>query len=424
MAAAVAEKPNPLAGLVETVTNVNTKLEEIAAKQVAIEKKLAEPMPMVPAVARDDKAEGMWGFKSYSHFLHEVRLSPNERTPSEYIRKMYDSDLVQNYVAKRLGDGQVTKAATGMGELVGSDGGFLVPPTFSTTIFERVYTENDLLAKTDKYTATGNSMVFPRNAETSRATGSRWGGVRAYWVQEGSAGTVSAPTFGQLRLQLNKLMCIARVTQELITDSGTSLEAYLTRVFAMEIGFTASNSIFRGTGAGQPLGLLNAPCAVSVSKETGQAAATIVTQNIEKMWARKFSMGPTGSYVWLKNQDTDPALHSMTLNVGTAGVVTYLPPGGVSGAPYSTLMGAPVMDIEFASTLGTVGDIVLVDMSQIASISQAIQSMTSLHVYFTTEEQAFRTSFRLDAAPWQASALTPFQGTNTQSPIILLSTRA
>jgi HK97 family phage major capsid protein len=119
-----------------------------------------------------------------------------------------------------------------------------------------------------------------------------------------------------------------------------------------------------------------------------------------------------------------PQLYLMTLGIGTAGVTTFMPPGGLSGAPYSTLMGAPIMEIEFASTLGTVGDIALVDLSQIVSISQGMQSMTSLHVYFTTEEQAFRTSFRLDAAPWQASALTPFQGTNTQSPIVLLATRA
>lgn len=371
-----------------------------------------DPLPdTLPATAADHKADGMWGFKSYSHFLHEVRQAPNKNTPTEFMRKAYESDVVR-------------KAATGMGELVGSDGGFLVPPTFASNIFERVYNEQNLLAKTDQYTSSSNTMVFPRNNESSRATGSRFGGVRAYWLQEGSTGTASAPTFGQLRLQLNKLMCLARVTQELITDTSTSLESYLTRVFALEIGFAANNALYRGTGAGQPLGIINAPCAVSVSKESGQAAATIVSANIAKMWARRFALGPTGSYVWLINQDVLPQLYLMTLGIGTAGVTTFMPPGGLSGAPYSTLMGAPIMEIEFASTLGTVGDIALVDLSQIVSISQGMQSMTSLHVYFTTEEQAFRTSFRVDAAPWQASALTPYQGTNTQSPIVLLATRS
>jgi HK97 family phage major capsid protein len=369
-----------------------------------------EPLATVPATARDRDVEGMWGFKSYSHFLHEVRQSPSRTEGSAFIKKAFS-------------DERVVKAATGMGELVGSDGGFLVPPTFSSNIFERVYNENNLLAKTDQYTSAGNTMVFPRNAESSRATGSRWGGVRAYWVAEGSTITASAPTFGQLRLQLNKLACLARVTDELIKDTSTTLETYLTRVFALEIGFAANNAIFRGTGAGQPLGLINAPCAVSVAAESGQLAATITTANIAKMWARRFALGPTGNYVWLINQDVLPQLYLMTLGIGTAGVTTFMPPGGVSGAPYSTLMGAPIMEIEFASTLGTVGDIALVDLSQIVSITQGMQSLTSMHVYFTSDEQAFRTIFRLDAAPWQASALTPLNGTNTQSPIVLLATR-
>lgn len=414
MAAAVAKKT--AAELAAEVRATAAAERAAALKPVtkAVGTAAITEQPMTPDAAdlvpAGPPVEQTFGFKGYSHFLHEVRLS-TPQNPSEFIRKAYGSETVK-------------KAATGMGELIGSDGGFLVPPQFSSKIFERVYTENNLLSKTDQYTAGSNSMVFPRNAESSRATGSRWGGVRAYWLQEGSTGTVSAPTFGQLRLQLNKLMCLARVTEELIKDSSTSLESYLTRVFALEIGFAANNALFRGTGAGQPLGLLNAPCAVSVAKETGQAAATVVPANIAKMWARRFALGPTGSYAWLINQDVLPQLYLMTLGIGTAGVTTFMPPGGLSGAPYSTLMGAPIMEIEFASTLGTKGDIALVDLSQIVSITQGMQSMTSLHVYFTTEEQAFRTSFRLDAAPWQASALTPFQGTNTQSPIVLLDTRA
>jgi hypothetical protein len=51
-------------------------------------------------------------------------------------------------------------------------------------------------------------------------------------------------------------------------------------------------------------------------------------------------------------------------------------------------------------------------------------TLNSLHVYFTTDQEAVRTTWRVDGAPWQASALTPFQGTNTQSPFILLETRS
>lgn len=366
------------------------------------------------AVGEAGPVEKSFGFDSYGHFLHEIRISGMQGRNTSKIDEVY---VRPNETIK--------KAATGMGELVGSDGGFLVPPQFSNKIFERMYRENDLLAKCDKYDIGSHTMTFPRNAESSRVTGSRWGGVQAYWVQEGSSITASAPTFGRLTLQLNKLACLARVTEELIQDSSTAMESYLTRVFGLEIGFATSNAVFRGTGAGQPLGILNAACGISVSKETGQAANTIVPQNIAKMWARRFALGPTGQYVWLVNQDTSPQLNLMTLGIGTAGVAVYLPPGGLSAAPYATLMGAPVMEVEFASTLGTNGDIVLVDLSQYVAVTKGgLNSMSSMHVYFTTDEQAFRTTFRLDGAPWWATALTPFQGTNTQSPIVTLATRS
>jgi HK97 family phage major capsid protein len=88
-------------------------------------------------------------------------------------------------------------------------------------------------------------------------------------------------------------------------------------------------------------------------------------------------------------------------------------------------MGAPVMETEFNSTLGTVGDIALVDMSQYVTIQNGGPvTLNSLHVYFTTDQEAVRTTWRVDGAPWQASALTPFQGTATQSPFVLLETRS
>lgn len=398
------------------LSRATTALERVEAENAELRAPVQKARPpaaaTVPAEPADPNEAARWGFKSLGHFMHEVRQCPNPTTPSEVIRKAYSSDVVR-------------KAALGMGELIGSDGGFLVPPGFSTKIFERVYNEVSLISKTDKYPIAGNSMTFPRNAESSRADGSRWGGVRSYWVQEGSTITASQPTFGRLTLNLHKLATLVPLTSELKQDAGVSLEAYLNKVFTSEISFETGKAIYRGNGAGRPLGMINAPCAISVSKELGQPAATVLHENIIKMWARRFALGPTGQYMWLVNQDVGPQLNAMNLPVGTGGQLTYLPPGGLSAAPYATLMGAPVMEIEWASTLGTVGDIALVDPSQYvtATSSGGPMTMSSLHVYFTTDQEAIRTTWRVDGQPWWASALTPFQGTNTQSPIVLLESR-
>ena len=363
-----------------------------------------------------------WGFKHFGQFAQEVAFSKANGVLSQTIRKAYGAEYV-------------TKAALSMGELVGSDGGFLVPPEFSNKIFEKVYNENNLIAKTDQYQVTGNSISFPQLLETSRATGSRWGGVQSYWLQEGGTATRSKPAFGRLQLQLNKLMTLGVATEELIQDSGTAISSYLNKVFSNEIAFMISNSIFRGTGVGQPLGILNAldsnstGCTLSVSKETGQTLAVnpLVTENITKMWARRFTGmgGGQGNYVWFVNQDVTPYLYTMTLGIGAAGVATYMPPGGLSGKPYATLMGAPVIETEFNSTVGTTGDIILADLSQYVTISKGGQEMqNSMHLYFDSDQQAFRISFRVDGKPWWVSALTPFQGTAKQSPFVILETRS
>jgi HK97 family phage major capsid protein len=122
----------------------------------------------------------------------------------------------------------------------------------------------------------------------------------------------------------------------------------------------SASVIVRGTGAGQPLGILNSPALISQDAEAGQLAATIVADNIIKMWSRLLASSRANS-VWYCNQDVEPQLMSMFLAAGTGGVPVYLPANGLSGTPYGTLMSRPVIPVEYAPTVGDLGDIVLAD---------------------------------------------------------------
>ena len=317
------------------------------------------------------------------------------------------------------------KAISGMSEFQDSDGGLLVPTEVAQGIRERVYAENNLLARTESMTVSGNSMTLLMNAETSRATGSRWGGFRGYWLNEAGQKTASSPTFDKMELKLRKSAVFCYVTDELLEDAAVALGPYLTNGAAKEINFMVSDAIINGDGVNKPLGILNAGCLVSVAKETNQAATTIVSENIINMYSRMFS-GSIGNSIWLTNQDTFPQLVTMTLNVGTGGVPLYMPPGGLSGAPYGSIFGRPVVQTEWNPTLGTVGDIILADMSQFISIVKGgIQAAMSIHLRFDYDETAFRFVFRVDGQPAWKSALTPFKGTaNTVGPFVALATRS
>lgn len=315
--------------------------------------------------------------------------------------------------------------ATGLGEVVPSDGGFLVQYDFAAELIKRTYEVGEILKLCRKTPIGAGKNGLKVNAidETSRANGSRWGGIRGYWLNEGGTKTASKPAFRQMELLLKKLIGLCYATDELLEDA-VALESIIREGFAEEIAFKVEDAIINGDGAGKPLGIINGPCLVSVAKETGQAATTIVTENVIKMWARMWGKSRSNA-VWLINQDIEPQLYTMSLAVGTGGVPVYMPANGISGKPYGMLMGRPVMPCEYCATLGTQGDIILADFSQYALIDKgAPEAATSIHVQFTTDETAFRFVYRTDGQPTWNSALTPFKGSNTLSPFVVLDTRS
>jgi len=321
---------------------------------------------------------------------------------------------------------ELLTAATGSAQAgVPSDGGYLIQKDFSTALMTRVNELSQLKSRIRIIPIGSDSdgLKLPCINETSRATGSRWGGIQMYWGAENDAATAKKPSFRTMELELKELIGLAYASNRLLRDA-SAIEAIFMQAFSEETVFMIEDSLINGSGAGQPLGFANGPGIVSVAKETNQPAATIVFENIQKMWARLWARSRANA-VWIYNQDCEPQLNSMTIAVGTGGVPVYLPPGGLSQSPYATLMGRPMIPVEYCATLGTTGDIMLVDFSQIVGIEKdQMQADSSIHVRFTTNENTFRFIYRFDAQPVWNSQLTPFKGSATKSPYIKLDTRA
>jgi HK97 family phage major capsid protein len=361
----------------------------------------------IPAEPRDAEAEARQGWNHMGEFARAVILAAKEPHRA-------DERLMQ-------------AAASGMQQAVGSEGGFLVPPAFSTAIWDGLNEADDnLLALTDQYTVEGESLTFPANAETSRAAGSRYGGVRGYWLSEASQITSSKPTLRQVKLEPNELAVLVYVTDKLMRNSPIALNQYVTRAATDEINFLVGDAIINGTGAGQPLGILNSGCLVTVAKETNQAADTFVQANVAKMWARLHAKRRQ-SAVWLVNQDVDPQIDLMVTQVWNVAQDQYV--GGFQAALYDrekeTLHGAPIIRTEFNATIGDVGDVILADMKgYVAGVRGGIQSAMSIHLRFDYAESALRFMFEVDGQSWLNSALTPYKGSNTLSTFVALAARA
>lgn len=315
-------------------------------------------------------------------------------------------------------------AAKELTEGVSSDGGFLVQTDFSNDLLQQVYQTGILAPRCRRLQISGNANSIKINGvdETSRAS-TRSGGVLGYWKDEAAEKTKSKPKFRQIELSLKKLVGLCYATDELLSDA-SALEGFIKQAFAAEFGFKIDDAIINGTGAGQPLGVLNAGCLVSVAKESGQKADTLVWENIVKMYARLFPQSRQNA-VWLINQAVEPQLMQMAMSVGTGGVPVYLPAGGASAAPYGSLFGRPVIPIEQCAALGDKGDILFADLGgYIIAEKGGIQSDVSIHVNFVYDESVFRFVMRMDGQPERASALTPYKGSDTLSHFVTLDSRA
>ncbi len=346
----------------------------------------------------------------------------------EFFNAVWASGIPGGILDERLRKMHMEAVATGMSQAVGAEGGFTVPPSFRTDIWDGLNTGADnLLPMTDQFNVEGDSLTMPANAEVSRKNGSRYGGVQGFWVAEADQIPASRPKVRQLKLEPQELFVLVYVTDKLLRNA-TALNEYVTRASSDEILFMINDAIINGNGVGMPKGILGSGGLVTVPKESSQVAATVVIANINKMWGRMHARARMGA-VWLINQDIEEQLEQLTAGTGTLGFPVYLPQGTggptITEAPNARLKGVPVMPVEFCETLGTKGDIILVNLGYYATgLKGGMRSDVSMHLRFDFAETAFRLGFEIDGQPWINTPLTPFKGTLTLSPYVALATRA
>jgi HK97 family phage major capsid protein len=309
----------------------------------------------------------------------------------------------------------VAGATTYGSEGTGMDGGYLVPTEFATEIAKLSLDHDNLLTRTDQVPVSGNSITFPSDESTP------WGtdGIRAYWAAEAAAATQTKPKIKPNTMRLNKLFGLVPITDELLADS-QALTAFITSGLARSIKWKTNDALVNGTGAGTPLGILNGGGLVVIAKEGGQAASTVLPLNIAKMYAAM-----PGDYLaqaeWLITPDALPAV--MTLTLGNYPL--WVPPtAGFAAAPGGFLFGKPIGLSQSAAAFSSQGDIVFTNFKAYRTISKdGVQIAQSMHLYFDTDETAFRATFRLDGQPTFKAPIVQAKGVQNLSPYIALGAR-
>ena len=304
-------------------------------------------------------------------------------------------------------------------------GGFAVTPTFlpgmlqlgfegdptvgRTQVVPMASPTVEILARTDKNhtTSVAGGLTVTRRPETVTASSSRF-------------------EMEMVTLKAASLFGLSYATEEILVDSPISFAAIIAGGFKDQFAHHMLDEKIRGLGGSEYQGVLNALDAstqgptVSVAKETKQAAATIVAENVIK--ARSQCWG-YGNAIWIANHDCYPQLAVLSIAVGTGGTLIYQQ-SVVEGRP-DMLQGRPIFYSEYPATLGTQGDLILGNWSQyLDGLYQPMQSAESVHVRFETHERTFKFWLRNAGAPWWRTALTPQQSSTKLSPIVVLDTRA
>lgn len=312
--------------------------------------------------------------------------------------------------------GLITRA---MSETVPSDGGYLVPSQLAAQIHAVSLESEIVMPRAFVQPMQSNECKIPAMAIGDHSA-NLFGGFTASYTAE--AGTISEadPKVRNMILNAKKLTGMIRFSSELAQDIPGG-EDRIIQICGRGLSWYRDKAFLKGTGVGEPLGILNADCTIEVAKESGQKADSIVYANLTKMVSRLHPACFNNS-VWICQVSAIPQLLELTIAVGTGGSV--YPVLSESNGQWKILT-RPAIFTEKTEKLGDKGDIILADLSQyVVGLRSEMRFDTSIHVHFSTDELLARLIERHDGQPLWDSALTLEDGSNTVSPFVTLAARA
>lgn len=303
---------------------------------------------------------------------------------------------------------QVLAASTSISG--GGSGGFAVPEQFVVQAFNQIESPLPLLSNVDRVPMISDKVTAPSFVDDDHNTSAPYG---ISWKQLGENedfGVAEDVALRSISLEAHKSGALFYVSNEWLQDAHPAMRARLTTIFNSSLQWHIEDRLWNGTGAGEALGVLNADSVLQIDKEVGQAATTIVLENILKMYARAIP-GSEGRLIWACNKTCLPQLATMSVIIGTSGgPVGLLQPDATAPLKLS-ILGRPLYVSEHLPALGTSGDIMLVD-PLLYSLGErgSIILEASPHHRFQYDQTTYRAKVRFDGQPQLTSTFTPQNG--------------
>lgn len=280
---------------------------------------------------------------------------------------------------------QYTRTITGS-----TNGGeYLLPLTQVPEIFSVSNQQPGLFQYARRYNVPGRSLRIPylvQDEGTTTLNRPMAGKIaNVTIVGEGSTKPTREPTFGQRLLTMYKYAAITQFGDELLADDFTGeLPGEVTTAVGGQIINKLNEDItIDGTGSSEPTGALNAAntALIAVNRAT---ASTFSAADAFAMYERH-THGPNS--VWMISRRVLAKLFQLQQTNNT--MVTWL--ANLRDKPQMLLLGLPVIVTDLLPTLGTKGDVALVNGDFYAmGLRQALTVESSIHVAFVQDVTTYR----------------------------------
>jgi len=295
-------------------------------------------------------------------------------------------------------------------------GGYLVPTEYLAPLLAIEAEVSAILPKVTRVPVKGDHGVWPALdqyfAPTAGGGGTALAGrITATATAEKGALTETQPQLVELEYTVHKEGGYVEVSNELIADSPMAIDTLLRRLFAIAIAAKKERHILRGSGAGEPLGVLNATCAVASTTTTDNVFAYA---DALKMKSRFKKIG--GAPIWVIHPGVWPDIGVFEVTSGSGGVFQ----ANLQGALGSNLLGYPIVESEHMPQANG-DDVILGDFSAYVMFEREELTIAySEHAAFVNDKGTWRFTSRFDGQPWLKSAITLADptGSYTVSPFV------
>lgn len=293
-------------------------------------------------------------------------------------------------------------------EGIGIDGGFAVPATLHQQVMAELMETSEFWKLCRLYPATANNVSIALPDVMNQLQ--NLAGYQVDWKAEASSLTSQILKWRAVNLELGKLTAMAEASSELEEDA-PNYARMVELTLGADAGMRLDHALIAGNGnGGTPLGYLNADSVIEVNPESGQAADSIVWQNIVQLYSRVHAACKRRA-VWVVTSEAMSQLLNMTLPNGNPALLSGGTNDGGAGALAPRMLGRPIIESTLAPMLGDRGDIALVDFSQVALIMKNASRIDfSPHLNFDRDVLNWRLRWRVSATPIWNKVFSPRNG--------------